>query len=70
MRLVIDIDKQYKRLFLEAAKAAKAKLQVDEHYLTEEEEDKALFKLMEESKKEGRMNENEQTDFIKWVSKK
>ncbi|MVM41373.1 hypothetical protein GO730_32925 [Spirosoma sp. HMF3257] len=63
MRLVIDVDKQYKKLFMEAAKAAKAKLQIDEHYLTEAEEDKALLKLMEEGKKEGRMSEKEHENF-------
>lgn len=67
MRLVIDVDKQYKKLFMEAAKAAKARVQVDEQYLTEVEEDKGLLKLMEEGKKEGRMTEKEQGDFKKWL---
>lgn len=47
MRLVIDTDKQYKKLFMEVAKATKARVQVEEQYLTEEE-DKALLKLTEE----------------------
>lgn len=68
MRLVIDVDKQYKKLFLEAAKAAKARVQVDEQYLTEAEEDKAMLKLMEESRKEGRMSEKGQVDFKNWLS--
>ncbi|QDK81452.1 hypothetical protein EXU85_23710 [Spirosoma sp. KCTC 42546] len=68
MRLVIDVDKQYKKLFMEAAKAAKAKLQVDEHYLTEAEEDKALMKLIEEGKKQGRVNEKEHDDFLNWLN--
>ena len=67
MRLVIDVDKQYKKLFMEVAKAAKARVQVEEQYLTEEEEDKALLKLMEEGRKEGRMSEKEQADFEKWL---
>ena len=68
MRLVIDVDKQFKRLFMEAAKAAKAKVQIEGHYLTEAEEDKALLKLMEEGKKEGRMSEKEQSDFKNWLT--
>ena len=67
MRLVIDVDKQYKKLFMEAAKAAKARVQVDTQYLTEAEEDKALLKLMEEGKGEGRMSEKEQVDFKNWL---
>ena len=67
MRLVIDVDKQYTKLFMEAAKAAKARVQVDKQYLTEEEEDKGLLKLMEESKKEGRMSEKEQDNFVQWI---
>ncbi len=67
MRLVIDVDKQYKKLFIEAAKAAKAKVQVDEQYLTEAEEDKALLKLMDEGRKEGRMSKEEQADFKSWL---
>lgn len=67
MRLVIDVDKQYKKLFMEAAKAAKAKVQIDEQYLTEAEENKALLKLMEEGRKEGRMSEKEQADFKTWL---
>lgn len=68
MRLVIDVDKQYKKLFVEAAKAAKAKIQVDKQYLTEAEEEKSLLKLMEEGKKEGRMNQAEQDDFLSWLN--
>ena len=67
MRLVIDVDKQYKKLFMEAAKAAKARVQVDTQYLTEAEEDKALLKLMEESRKEGRMSQEKQGDFKNWL---
>lgn len=67
MRLIIDIDKQYKKLFMEAAKAAKARVQVDDQYLTEEEEDKGLLKLMEEGEKEGRMSEEEQANFVQWL---
>ncbi len=63
MRLVIDVDKQYKKLFIEATKGAKAKVQIDEHYLAEEEEEKGLLKLMEEGRKEGRMTGGEQIDF-------
>ena len=65
MRLVIDVDKQYKKLFMEAAKAAKARVQVDKQYLTEEEEDKGLLRLMEEGQKEGRMSEEEKESFYK-----
>ena len=66
MRLAIDVNKQYKKLFVEVAKAARARVKV-EQYLTEEEEDKALLKLMEEGKKEGRMSKDEQADFEKWL---
>ena len=68
MRLVIDIDRQYKKLFVEVAKAAKARVQVDEQYLTEGEEDEALLELMEEGKKEGRISEKEQADFRNWLT--
>ena len=64
MRLVIDVDKQYKRLFMEAAKA---RVQVEEQYLTEVEEDKVLLTLIEEGRKEGRMSKDEQKDFKKWL---
>lgn len=67
MRLVIDTYKQYKKLFLEVAKATKARVQIEEQYLTEKEENKALLKLMEEGKKEGRMNEEEQNELVKWI---
>lgn len=67
MRLIIDVDKQYKKLFLEAAKAARARVQVDEQYLTEAEEEKALVKLVEEGHKQGRMNKEEQEDFDQWI---
>lgn len=67
MRLVIDVDRQYKKLFMEVAKAAKAKVQVEEHYLTKEEEDKALLKLMEEGRKEGKMSSREQESFKAWL---
>ena len=67
MRLVIDVDKQYKKLFMEAAKAAKATVRVDEQYLTEEEEEKGLLNLMESGKKEGRLSEQSQADFKAWL---
>lgn len=67
MRLVVDVDKQYKRLFMEVAKVAEARVQVEGQYLTEAEEDRALLTLMEEGKKEGRMSGEEQTDFEKWL---
>ncbi len=67
MRLVIDVDRQYKKLFMEVAKVAKATVQVEEQYLTEKEEDKALLKLMEEGRKEGKMSEAEQEELIKWI---
>lgn len=67
MRLVIDVDKQYKKLFLETAEAAKARVQVEEQYMTEAEEDKALLKLMKEGRKEGRISDKEQADFEKWL---
>ncbi|WP_232325985.1 hypothetical protein [Spirosoma montaniterrae] len=67
MRLVIDVDRQYKKLFMEVAKVAKAKVQVEEHYLTEDEEDKALFHLMEEGKKEGKLSDAEQTNLRNWL---
>lgn len=63
MRLVIDVDKQYKKLFLEAAKA---KVQIDDQYMTEAEEDKAVLKLIEDGRREGRMNKEEQNDFKQW----
>ncbi|GAB2593340.1 hypothetical protein [Spirosoma areae] len=55
---------------MEAAKAAKARVQVDGQYLTEAEEDKALLKLMEEGQKEGRMTEKVQENFKNWLLKK
>lgn len=67
MRLVIDVDIAYKNLFMEVAKAAKATVQIDENYLTEEEEEKGLLKLMEDGNKEGRMTESEQSDFKSWL---
>ncbi len=67
MRLVIDVDKQYKKLFMEAAKATRATVRVDEQYLTEEEEEKGLLKLMEAGKKEGRLDESERADFKTWL---
>ncbi len=67
MRLVIDVDKQHKKLFLEAAKAAKARVKIDKQYLTEEEEDKAMVKLIEEASEEGHLNPNEQSTFEKWL---
>lgn len=69
MRLVIDVDRQYKKLFMEVAKAAKAKVQIDEQYQTQAEEDKALVKLIEEGKKEGRMSSDEQDDFLNWLNR-
>ena len=42
-------------------------MQIDGHYLTEVEEDKALLKLMEEGKQEGRMSQKEQNDFKGWL---
>ncbi|MBC8154645.1 MAG: hypothetical protein H7Z72_17240 [Bacteroidetes bacterium] len=67
MRLVMDVDKQYKKLFMEVAKAANAKVQIDEQYLTEEEEATRLLKLMDAGNKEGRMTESEQSDFKSWL---
>lgn len=52
---------------MEAAKAARARVQIDTQYLTESEEDKILLKLMEEGRKEGRMSEKEQSDFKDWL---
>lgn len=69
MRLVIDVDRQYKKLFMEVAKVAKAKVQIDEKYQTQTEEDKALLKLVEEGKKEGRMSSGEQNDFLNWLNR-
>ena len=45
IRLTIDVDKQYKRLFMEAAKSAKARVQLEEQYLTEGEQDAIEFLL-------------------------
>lgn len=67
MRLVIDTDEQYKQLFLEAAKAVRARVQEVDYYVSEAEEDAALLKLMEEGKKEGRLTEQENQDFKAWL---
>ena len=64
MRLIIDTDIQYKNLFIEVAKVTNAKVQIDDQYLTEKEEELALAKLVEEGAKEGRMNEEEQRDLV------
>lgn len=39
MRLVIDVAEEYKNLFLEAAKATKATVQIDEQYVNEEHDE-------------------------------
>ncbi len=67
MRLVIDVDKRHKKLFVEAAKAVQAKIKVDEQYLTQGEEDTALLKLMEEGEKQGRATKEQQADFEQWL---
>lgn len=45
MRLVIDVDKQYKKLFMEVAKVTGAKMRVDEQYVTQGEQDETEFLL-------------------------
>jgi phosphopantothenate synthetase len=68
MKLLIEIDKKYKRLFMETAKATHAKVQeVDKFYMTEEQEDAAMLKLIEEGKKEGRMSKDEQKKLREWI---
>lgn len=68
MKLLIEVDKKYKRLFMETAKAVHGKLQeVDKFYMTEEQEDIAMLKLIEEGKKEGRMTNDEQKVFEQWL---
>jgi Arc/MetJ-type ribon-helix-helix transcriptional regulator len=70
MKLLIEVDKKYRRLFLETAKAVHAKVQeVDDFYMTEEQEDAAILKLIEEGRKEGRMNKEEQKEFRDWIRK-
>lgn len=68
MKLLIEIDKKYKRLFIETAKAVHGSVQeVDKFYMTEEQEDAKLLKAMEEGRKEGRMNKEEQKEFERWI---
>ncbi len=68
MKLLIEVDKKYKRLFMETAKAVHGKVQeVDKFYMTEEQEDAKLLKAIEEGKKEGRMNKDEQKVFEQWL---
>lgn len=45
MRLIIDVDKKYKKLFVEVAKVTGAKTQVDERYQAEGEQDATKFPL-------------------------
>ena len=68
MKLLIEIDKKYKRLFIETAKAVHGSVQeVDKFYMTEEQEDAKLLKAMEEGRKEGRMNKDEQKELRDWI---
>lgn len=67
MRLIIDVDKRHKRLFEEAAKAVQAKIRVDKHYLTEEEEDSALGQLVVEGAKQGRASKDQQDELERWL---
>ncbi|GAB3935066.1 hypothetical protein [Larkinella terrae] len=67
MRLIIDTDIQYKTLFIEVAKVINAKVQIDENYLTEKEEELALAKLVESGSNEGRMSDEEQREFTSWL---
>ncbi len=68
MKLLIEVDKKYKRLFMETAKAVNGKVQeVDKFYMTEEQEDTAMLKSIEEGRKEGRMNNDEQKVFEQWL---
>ena len=68
MKLLIEIDKKYKRLFIETAKAVHGSVQeVDKFYMTEEQEDAELLKAMEEGRKEGRMNKEEQKELRDWI---
>jgi hypothetical protein len=71
MKLLIEVDKKYKRLFMETAKAVHGKVQeVDEFYMTEEQEDVSMLKAIEEGKKEGRMTNDEQNDLREWIRMK
>jgi hypothetical protein len=68
MKLLIEVDKKYKRLFMETAKAVNGKVQeVDKFYMTEEQEDAKLLKAIVEGKKEGQMNAEEQKVFEQWL---
>lgn len=68
MKLLIEVDKKYKQLFMETAKAVNGSVQeVDKFYMTEEQEDAKLLKAIVEGKKEGRMNAEEQKNFEQWL---
>ena len=56
MRLVIDVDKQYKKLFMEVAKVTGARMRVNEQYLTETERDETEF-LLRNPKNKARLAE-------------
>ena len=71
MKLLIEVDKKYKRLFMETAKSVNGSVQeVDKFYMTEEQEDAKLLKAIVEGKKEGRMNAEEQKNFEQWLFSK
>jgi hypothetical protein len=44
--------------------------EVDEFYMTEEQEDVSMLKAIEEGKKEGRMTNDEQNDLREWIRMK
>lgn len=56
MRLVIDVDRQYKKLFVEIAKVTGAKMRVNELYVIEVEKDETEF-LLRNPKNKSRLAE-------------
>jgi hypothetical protein len=66
-RLMLDIQvtPKQKKALISVLKALDIEIKPRE--LTEEEEDTALYLAMQEGKKEGRLSDQEQSDFLKWM---
>lgn len=65
LKLDIEVTRKQKKALLSVLKALD--IEVKPRELTEEEEDLALGIAVEEGKKEGRLSEREQEEFLKWM---
>ncbi|MBB3836145.1 hypothetical protein FHS57_000127 [Runella defluvii] len=65
LKLDIEVTRKQKKALLSVLKALD--IEVKPRELTEEEEDFALGIAVEEGKKEGRLSEKEQEEFLKWM---